>query len=425
MSNLAINGGEKTVPEGLIKPWPPVDETDEELVMDALHSNKQARGPHNKALEEEFAEWNGSKHAVFTNSGTAALHMGLVGCGVGAGDHVLAPAYTWSSSATCIMHHNAIPVFVDIDFDTINIDVDKIEAAITPRTKAIVVVHLHGLAVNMDKVMAIAEKHDLKVIEDACQAHGATFKGTKVGNFGHAAAFSLNQNKCLSSGEGGIFVSNDDEVTAKAKQLWSFGETRAPEESRDYHAYALGWMYRNNELTAAFARAQLKKYPWYFETLRNNGHLLHEKLEGVSNLIRPTEPEGHEHNWYNYNLRLDMEQIGGGVDPLTLRDAVFASLKAEGVPVSVWQKFILPEMTVFQAKNAYGGGFPWSIPGADEGVEYNPDDYPVAKKHCNSYIAMVQALRAPNGPEVVNYIADGVAKVFENIDDIDPEKAFS
>ncbi len=423
MSRLAINGGEQAVPEGLIKPWPPVDETDERLVMDALHAEQQARGKHNLAFEKEFAEWNGSRHAIFTNSGTAALHMGLAGCGIGAGDHVLAPAYTWSSSATCILHHNAIPIFVDIDFDTINIDTRKIEAAITPRTKAIVVVHLHGLAVNMAEIMRIADKHGLKVIEDACQAHGATFNGTKVGNFGHAAAFSLNQNKCLCSGEGGVFVSNDDEVAARAKQLWSFGETRAPEESRDYHAYALGWMYRNNELTAAFARAQLSRYPDYFKTLRDNGNLLHEKLEGTDNLIRPTEPEGHVHNWYNYNLRLDTEQIGRHGPPRAMRDAAVEALQAEGVPVSVWQKFLLPEMTVFQAKNAYGGGFPWSIPGADEGVEYNPEDFPVARRHCDTYIAMVQALRAPNGPEVVERIAEGVIKVFEGIGELDPAES--
>ena len=237
MSKLAINGGERAVPEGMIRNWPPIDETDEKLVMDALHSTNHARGANSLAFEQEFAEWNGNRHAVLTNSGTAALHMGLVGCDVGAGDHVLVAAYSWSSSATCILHHNAIPVFVDIDFDTINTDVDKIEAAITPRTRAMVIVHLHGLAVDMDRVMAIARRHGLKVVEDACQSHGATFNGRKVGTFGDAAAFSLNQNKCLSAGEAGVFVTDDDAVAAKAKQLWSFGETRTPEESRDYHAY--------------------------------------------------------------------------------------------------------------------------------------------------------------------------------------------
>jgi len=203
VSELAIYGGPLTIQPDEIKPWPVVDEEDDRLVLDALHAEKQAYGPHNQAVQEEFAAWNGNEHAIFTNSGTAALHMGLAGCGVGAGDHVLVTAYTWSSSATCILHHNAIPIFVDIDFDTINMDTAKIEAAITPRTKAIVAVNLHGLCLNFDEVMAVARKHNLKVIEDCCQAHGAQFHGRNSGTFGDAAAFSFNQNKCMCSGEGG------------------------------------------------------------------------------------------------------------------------------------------------------------------------------------------------------------------------------
>jgi dTDP-4-amino-4,6-dideoxygalactose transaminase len=399
-----------------------VDRTDEELVLQALHADKQARGDHNLALEKEFAEWNGNRYALFTNSGTAALHMGLVGCGVGAGDHVLVTAYSWSSSATCILHHDAIPIFVDIDFDTINMDVAKIEAAITPRTKAIVAVNLHGLSLDFDRLLAVARKHGLKVVEDCCQSHGALFRGKKVGTFGDAAAFSFNQNKCMCCGEGGMFVTNDEGVYRQAAQLWSFGETRLPEQSRDYHAYALGWMYRNNELTAAFARAQLRKYPHHFEVLRENGAVLNRLLPGTKALVLPTEPAGHTHNWYNYNLRIDFAAAGWTGDRRRFRDAVNAALNAEGVPTAVWQQFILPEMTVFQAKNAYGGGYPWSISGADEGVDYTPSRYPVALRHCDSYMALVMALRAPNGPQIAEKIAAGIRKVFDAIGTIDPER---
>jgi len=419
---LAIYGGPKSIQPGEIKPWPPVDETDEQLVLAALHATQQARGPHNLAFEKEFAEWNGNRYAILTNSGTAALHMGLGGCGVGAGDHVLVTAYSWSSSATCMLHHNAIPIFVDIDFDTINMDIDKIEEAITPRTKAIVAVNLHGLCLNYDKLMAVARKHNLKVIEDCCQAHGAQFRGRNCGTFGDAAAFSLNQNKCICSGEGGVLVTDNEEVYRAACQLWSFGETRMPEESRDYHAYALGWMYRTNELTAAYARAQLRKYPRHFETLRQNAAVLNRILPGTRALILPVEPDGHLHNWYNYNLRIDFDAAGWTGDRRRFRAAVNAALNAEGVPTSIWQQFILPEMTVFQAKNAYGGGFPWSIPGADEGVDYNPERFPVARRHCESYIALVMALRAPNGPDMAERIALAIRKVFDQIDQIDPDR---
>lgn len=420
MSKLAINGGEKTIKDGEVKNWPPIDKTDEAMVLDALYAETQTRAKHSLAFEKEFSEWNGNAHAVFTNSGTAALHMCVVGCGVGAGDHVLVTSYTWSSSATCILHHDAIPIFVDIDPETFLIDPQKIEAAITPRTKAIIAVHLHGLCCDMDAILDIAKRHNLKVIEDACQAHGATYKGRKAGTMGDCAAFSLNQNKCLSSGEGGIFVCDDETIYARATKLWSFGETARPEQSRDYHAYALGWMYRNNELTAALARSQFAKYDYYFETLRANGEYLYANLNDIKGLKQPYEPEGYEHNWYNYNLRVDFDALGVTENQVACRDAVCSAIAAEGVSCCVWQRFILPEMTVFRAKNAYGGGYPWSIPGADEGVEYLPENYPNALAYSKCHMSLIKTLRAPNGLDIAEKVVAAIRKVFENIDEIMP-----
>jgi len=414
---LAINGGPRTIPEGAIKPWPPIDDIDREMVMASINGVNHAFGPNCTALQEEFAAWNGNRFAITTNSGTAALHMGLVACDCGAGDEVIVPAYSWSSSVTCVMQHNAIPVFVDIDFDTINIDVDKIEQAITPRTKAIIVVHLHGLAVDMDKVMAIANKHGIKVIEDACQAHGARSSGKKVGTLGHCAAFSLNQNKLLCSGEGGIFVTDDEEMLKKAQALWSFGETRAPVESRDYHVYAMGWMYRNNDLTAAFGRAQLTKLDDNLAKIRDNALRFTECLAGVPHLILPTEPEGYLHNWYNYTIRYDMAALGHEADASEFRFEIIAALQAEGVETGVWQHFILPAMTVFQAKNAYGRGCPWECPSAAP-VDYDPAQFPVAQRHCDCHTGMTNPLRPPNGPDIAELTAKAYRKVMENIDQI-------
>ncbi|MBR4663195.1 MAG: DegT/DnrJ/EryC1/StrS family aminotransferase [Lentisphaeria bacterium] len=421
---LAIYGGTPAVDVSKVVPWPPVNEIDDKLVMQALHARVQSRGEQNLAFEKEFSEWNGNKFALFTNSGTAALHMCIVGCGIGAGDHVLVTAYSWSSSATCILHHDAIPIFVDIDPETFLIDPDKIEAAITPRTKAIIVVQLHGLCADMDKINAIARKHHLKVIEDACQAHGAMYKGKKAGTLGDCAAFSFNQNKCLSCGEGGMFVTNDQRIYDNAAKLWSFGETARPEQSRDYHAYALGWMYRNNELTAAYGRAQLSKYDYYFNTLRANGEYLLKNLAGTPNLLLPYEPEWAVHNWYNFNLRIDFDKLGVS-DPkqqVRFRDAVAVCLKNEGIVASVWQRFILPEMTVFRAKNAYGQGYPWSIPGADEGVDYSLEKFPNALAYSRKHISIVQTLRAPNGLDIAEQVRQGIEKVFSSFDQIDVER---
>ena len=415
---LAIKGGPKAIPEGTVKNWPPIDDVDRKMVMASLEGESHAFGPNCKAFEEEFAAWNGNKHAITTNSGTAALHMCVAACDCGAGDEVIVPAYSWSSSTTCVLHHNSIPVFVDIDFDTINIDVKKIEEAITPKTRAIIVVHLHGLAVDIEKVMAIAQKHGLKVIEDACQAHGARFKGRKVGTWGDCAAFSFNQNKCLCSGEGGMFVTDDEDTMAKAQALWSFGESRTPLQDRDYHAYALGWMYRNNDLTAAFGRAQLTKLDRYQEIVKTNALRLTECLQGVPNLILPVEPKGHEHNWYNYTIRFDMEALGHAQDASEFRDKIIEAMNAEGVKTGIWQKFMLPAMTVFQAKNGYGKGCPWSCPHSAP-VDYSPDRYPVAQKHCDSHTGMTVPLRAPNGPEVAELTATGIRKVMENLDQLE------
>ncbi len=417
MEKLAIFDGPGTVPEGLIKNWPPIDDTDRKMVMASLESGKHAFGPSCVEFEKEFAAWNGNSYAINTNSGTAALHMGIAACGCGAGDEVIVTAYSWSSSATCILHHNCIPVFVDIKFETMNIDEDKIEAAITPKTKAIIAVHLHGLPVNMEKVMEIARRHDLKVIEDACQAHGARFKGRKVGTWGDCAAFSFNQNKCLCTGEGGMFVSNDETIYNNAKQLWSFGETRTPAEDRDYHAYALGWMYRCNDLTAAFGRAQLAKMDGYHETLAANVRTMNECLAGTPNLILPENYPGAEGNGYNYTMRFDMEALGHAADPRAFRDKIVRAMKAEGVQTGVWQNFILPAMTVFQAKNGYGQGCPWDCPHSQP-VDYDPANYPVAQKHTESHTGMTQPLRAPNGREAAEATAAGIRKVMKQAEQL-------
>lgn len=412
---LALHGGSPAVPPGTVKPWPPIDDVDRQMVMASLEGDVHTFGPNCTALEEEFAAWNGNRFAVTTNSGTAALHMCLAACDCGVGDEVIVPAYSWSSSATCCLHHNCLPVFVDIDFDTMNIDVDKIEAAITPRTKAIIVVHLHGLPVDMARVMEIANRHGIKVIEDACQAHGAKFQGRKVGTWGHCAAFSCNQNKLHCSGEGGMFVTDDEQMLAKARMLWSFGETRTPAESRDYHAYALGWMYRNNDLTAAFGRAQLRKLDWYLERIKENAMVFHEALQDVPYLILPTEPEGCEHNWYNYTIRFDMAALGHQEDASAFRFRLVEAMNAEGVQTGVWQSFILPAMTVFQAMNGYGQGCPWSCPHAAP-VNYSLDQYPVAQDHCDRHTGLTNPLRPPNGPEVAKMTAAAIRKVMENVD---------
>jgi len=414
---LAIAGGERAVPEGIVKPWPPIEDIDREMVLASLESNQHTVGLNYTELEKEFAGWAGVEHSLFCNSGTAALHMALVACECGCGDEVIVPAYTWPSSATCCLHHNVIPVFVDIEWDTMNVDPDLIEAAITPRTKAIIAVHLHGLSADMGRIMAIARKHGLAVIEDCCQAHGTTFGGRRVGTFGDVAAYSCIQNKCFCSGEGGFFVSNDPERFERGKTLWYFGEHCRPEAGTTYQAYGMGWMYRSSDLVAAFARAQLTRLDKHLADLKANAERLHGCLADVPHLIRPVVPAGHGHNWYNYTIRFDMDALGCAGDAAAFRDKIVRALGAEGVATGVWQGWPVPEMTAIAAQNAYGRGCPWAC--TDSQVDYSLNQFPVARKHCDWHTGITMPLRSPNTPQVAERLADGIRKVMANLDQLE------
>lgn len=415
---LAIHGGEPVIAAGRMKPWPPIDETDRKLVIDSLNGGRHTYGPNSRALEAEFAEWCGLRHALFCNSGTAALHMCLVACECGAHDEIIVPAYTWPSSATCCLHHNAIPVFVDIEWSTMNIDIDRIEAAITPRTKAIIAVHLHGLPVDMNRIMALAERHGLRVIEDCCQAHGATFAGRAVGTFGDCAAYSCNQNKIMCCGEGGFFACNDSARFERGKTLWYFGEHRRPDAGVAHPAYGMGWMYRGTDLTAAFARAQLRRLDDYLVRIRENTDHLHASLQDTPHLILPVEPAGHRHNGYNYTVRFDMQSLGHAADAALFRDTLVQALRAEGVDTGVWQGWPVPEMTAIASKNAYGRGCPWACAGSF--VDYDLSRFPVARLHCETHTGMTTPLRPPNDAGLAQLVARAFRKVLAQAHALDP-----
>ena len=203
---LAILGGDSVVPKGFIfKTWPENNKQDEEYILSAYRQDRHTWAAKNNCikLQDEFAAWNGNKYCAAPNSGTAALHMAIAACGIGAGDEVITTTVSFTSSATCILHHNAIPVFVDVEEATQLIDPTKIEAAITPQTKAILPVHYWGLPCDMDAIMTIAKKHNLYVIEDACQAYGALYKGKKAGSIGDFGCFSYYPSKNLGAGGDG------------------------------------------------------------------------------------------------------------------------------------------------------------------------------------------------------------------------------
>ena len=420
-SRLAIRGGKRTVPEGFIKPWPHVTEADRKAVLEVLDAPRFAdqQRVQAEALAREWADYVGVKHCIPVNSGTAALHMCVAGLGIGPGDEVIVPAFTFWASAAAVLHHNAIPVFVDIDPRTYCIDPGLIEAAITERTRAIMPVHIHGMAADMDPILEIAGKHGLAVIEDVAQAHGARYRGRMCGSMGDAAGYSTQASKTLSSGcQGGLFTTDDDEVQERASLLQYFGERVVPgreREEQEYNAHGLGWMYRGDMFSQAFVRSQLRRLDENNALRVRNCEFLTQHLSDMPGIQTPYVPDEVEHVYYNYVVGFGPAALGLEVSPRTLREKAQEALKAEGVPVGQWQRQSVPAQDVFQKRVGYGKGCPWRC--LDSTVTYSIDDYPVANQFLDSH-CYVFDVNPPNGPELMEMYVEAFRKVMAGLDQL-------
>jgi perosamine synthetase len=417
---LAIDGGTPVLQRSDYRNWPILGEDERKFVNQVLDSGIVAGGtaPQVKALEEEWARYVGARHCLTTCSGTAALHMALAAAGVGPGDEVITSAFTFLASASCALHQNAIPVFVDIDPRTYCMDPAKLESAITERTKAVIPVHIQGLPADMDPILQIAKKHGLFVIEDACQAHGATYKAKKVGTLGDVGTFSLNNFKNLCGGEGGFFVTDNESLLEKGTLIRCFGdEVDEVSRRRVYNASILGYMYRNQELPAALARGQLRHLDEYNAKRVANAEHLTRDLSTIPGVIPPFCPPVCSHVYFMYNVRFDPVRAGVQCEPRKFRIAVEKALYKEGILVGQWQTMPVPAQDLFQSRLGYGGtGFPWSFNEA-RGIryDYNPANYPEAQKLCDTY-TIVHGVHAPNDTRLMGKIAEGFRKVFSHLD---------
>jgi dTDP-4-amino-4,6-dideoxygalactose transaminase len=416
---LAIDGGTPVLQRSDYKNWPIITDDDRRLVNEVLDSGILAGGtaPQVSALEKAWAQYTGAKYCLTTTSGTAALHMALAAVGVGPGDEVITSAFTFLASASCALHQNAIPVFVDIDARTYNMDPAKLEAAINERTKAIIPVHIQGLPADLDPIMEIARKHNLYVIEDACQAHGATYKGRKVGTFGDIGTFSLNNFKNLCGGEGGLFITDSETYLNKGVLIRCFGdEVDEVSHRRLYNASILGYMYRNQELPAALAHAQLMHLDERNDARIANANYLTRELSKIPGVIPPYCPPECKHVYFLYNVRFDPRVAGVDCEPRRFRIAVEKALYKEGALVGQWQTRPVPGQDLFQSKLGYGGSsYPWAVNEA-KGIKYtyNLDDYPVAKELCDTY-TIVHGIHPPNSTALMDKIVEAFHKVFSNL----------
>lgn len=291
---------------------PYIGEEEKQAVMAVLDSGMIVQGPRVAEFEKQFAAVCGTKHAVATSSGTTALHLAMLAHGIGPGDEVITSPFTFIASVNSILYAGATPVLVDIEEDTFNIDPEAVERAITPRTKAILCVHLFGHLCDMDALQAIADKHGIVIIEDACQSVGGTYKGKVAGSFG-TGTFSLYATKNVMSVEGGMITTNDDHIAEQCRLLRSHGMRRR------YYYDMLGYNFRMTDIHAAVGIAQLARLEASTQKRMENAAYLSARIESV---VTPTVREGYGHVWHQYTIRVDR-----GRD----RDAAVQQLADNGV----------------------------------------------------------------------------------------------
>jgi dTDP-4-amino-4,6-dideoxygalactose transaminase len=325
---LAIDGGTPV----RSRPWPrwPIfDETEEQAILEVVRSGKwwSVEGTKVREFEEAFARFQDAQFAVCVTNGTAALEVALRAAHIGCGDEVIVPPYTFIATATAVLSVGATPVFVDVEEESLNIDPTKIEEAITPRTRAIIPVHIAGCPADMDGVLEVARKHNLLVIEDAAQAHAAEWKGTKVGAIGDMGCFSFQASKNLNAGEGGAVLTNNPHW---ADQVWSVHNVGRVRGGRWYEHHVLGSNFRMTEFQAAILLAQLKRLPEQTERRTQNAHRLTEMLSQIPG-IRPPRPDPRvtRHAYHLYIFRYDKNHFGGRP-----REDFLKALNAEGIPCS-------------------------------------------------------------------------------------------
>jgi perosamine synthetase len=335
-ATLALLGGAPTVAEPTDFVWPPITPADVKAVTSLLERGEisyYGREGEVEALEDAFGAYVGVPHTLACSSGTAALHSAFFGLGLEAGDEVIAPTFTFLSTVMPLFVVNAVPVLVDCEPDTGNIDPAVIEAAITPRTRAVVVVHINGHACDMAPIVDICRRRGLKLVEDASHAHGAMWNDTKVGRFGDVSVFSLQGAKLTAAGQGGLMLTGDREIFERAVLLGHFRNRSfddvTSDEYREFATTGYGLNYRMHPLAAALARRQFEDLDAYIDGREANLGLLSAGLADIAGVDPPARrPYATRHPWFNYKPLYDADSLDG------LDRALFIkALQAEGVPV--------------------------------------------------------------------------------------------
>lgn len=359
---------------------PHITRSEEQAVLEVLRSGNLSLGPKHKEFEEKFARKIGTKYACSVSSGTAGLHLAMITAGIKPGDEIITSPFSFVASANCILYVGANPVFVDIDPLTYNMDPENMEMVITPETKAILVVHIFGQSADMTQISKIARKHNLKIIEDACESVCAEHNGQKVGTFGESAVFAFYPNKQMTTGEGGMIVTDNKKIYKLCSSLRNQGRA---ENMQWLDHERLGYNYRMDEMSAALGITQLEKLDFLINERRKIAALYAKYLLPYSDLIQvPVIGDNNNHTWFVYVVLLKSKKLK--------RDKLITELVKQGISTKPY----LPSIHLFSFYRKQFG--------------YKKGDFPIAEKISDSAVALPFYIGLKR--EDINYIVDKLIK---------------
>jgi len=419
MGKLAISGGAPVAPGGLKTQWPIIDDTDRQAVLEVLESGNWCSAgwyyehPLDSKValfEDRFAKWIGVKHCIAVTNGTAALTLALKAAGIEAGDEVIVPAVTFIASATAVVLANAIPIFADIIPETYQINPDHVECLITDRTRAIMPVHYGGYPADMDRIMEIARKHDLIVLEDCAEAHGSEWRGKRIGSIGDLGGFSHQMGKPLAAGEGGSITTNNDEL---AQNCYSYGDLGRIPGGGKYEHYIPAGNNRMTEFQGALLVTALARLDEQTEIRYRNGEYLAEELDRIGGIpALKRDPRVTKRGYYFYFLRYQPEEWGG-----VSRDRFVAALNAEGIHCGTAHNQPLYKNPLFRDMSFGRTGCPILCPHHGEKVDYSQVSCPEAER---VYETEVVALSKDFLMDRANVdkLLEAIKKIKDNLDEL-------
>ena len=396
---LALLGGTPIRTEPFTS-WPIFGKAEEKRLLRTLRSGKWGRlhGSEVAEFENRFAALHGCQHGIAVVNGTVSLRIALQAAGIRAEDEVIIPPYTFFSTASAVIEANAVPVFSDIDLDTFNLDPKAVAAAITPRTRAIIPVHFAGQPADMDAIMAIAKRRKLIVLEDAAHAHGAAYKNRPAGSLGHMASFSFQSSKNLTSGEGGILTTNDDELAESCRSIHNCGRIPA---GVWYEHHVISGNYRLGEFQGAVLNAQLDRLEAQTKRRDGNGKYLAARLAGLPGLHPQKRPAAcTRHSYHLFMLRIDANTFGAP------RAAVMKALQGENIPCSAGYGFSLHHQPMFRHK-AFGPFLSTAASKLDYRKTHCPNSDLICREQC---VWLEQSLFLGSRTDM-----DDIARAFEKI----------